>query len=329
MPQSDPSRTELPTQKRLDKARKEGNVPKSQEAGKTFVILMGVVGLWLYLGYIAENLKGVFRWYFTESSNLEVSKEMVIHLLRFSMFEIAKMVLPVLLALGFIAYTVTRIQVGPLWAPKVFEPKLGKLFNVVGGLQRMMLSTNTLIRLGKNLLMAGAIAVAPYIVIKSELSNIAPLFYQNAEGLAVYMLTTGAKMVVYALVPMLLITAGDIWYTRWDYQENLKMTKDEIKDERKQAEGDPKIKAKQRQKMMQFMAKRMMQEVPKADVVITNPTHYAVALKYDPMVAPAPICVAKGRGPHRLENQGSRPGEQSPHPREQAPWHGLCIKVWR
>ena len=158
----------------------------------------------------------------------------------------------------------------------------------------MLLDVGTLIRLGRSLLQAIVIGIAPYIVLKGEMDNIAPLFYQNAEGLAVYILETGAKMVIYALVPMLLIAAADLWYKKWDYIENLKMTKDEVKDERRQAEGDPQIKRKQRQKMMEVMARRMMQDVPKADVVITNPTHIAVALKYDALEAPAPICLAKG-----------------------------------
>jgi flagellar biosynthetic protein FlhB len=101
-------------------------------------------------------------------------------------------------------------------------------------------------------------------------------------------------MVTYALIPIVIIAIIDLIYTRWNYNEQLKMTKDEVKDERKQAEGDPKIKAMQQRKMMEFMAKRMMEQVPKADVVITNPTHLAVALSYNPLEAPAPMVLAKG-----------------------------------
>ncbi len=101
-------------------------------------------------------------------------------------------------------------------------------------------------------------------------------------------------MVAYTLMPMLVIAAADLWYTRFSYEENIKMTKQEVKDERKQAEGDPVVKAQQRKKMMEQMAKRMLQDVPKADVVITNPTHIAVALMYDALKAPAPVVLAKG-----------------------------------
>ncbi len=295
MPQQDPSRTEKPTQKRIDKARKDGNVAKSEDISKTAVILVGVVILFIYVGYIGEYMKELYRWFFSESASFVANKQNVYVVFQFVAIQIAKMVIPVMLALGLVAYGSNRVMVGKLWAPKVFKPKWGKLFNPMAGLKRLMLDVNTLIRLGKSLLQALAIGIAPYLVIKGELPNIAPLFYQNAEGLAVYILGTGAKMVFYALLPMLLIAAADFWYKKWDYSENLKMTKDEVKDERRQAEGDPQIKQKQRQKMMQVMARRMMQEVPKADVVVTNPTHYAVALKYDPLEAPAPVCLAKGK----------------------------------
>lgn len=294
MPQSDPSRTEDPTQKRIDKAREEGNVGKSEEVSKNLVILIGLVALWLYLGILGQHIKMLFHWFMDESCTLDVNKQNLYELFQFVSIEIAKMVMPILLALGLVAFIAVRTQVGPLWSPKVFNPKFDKIFNIAGGLQKIMLSMNTLVRLGKQLLQAVAIAVATYVVIKSELPNIPPLFYQTADGLVAYILEAASRMVIYALVPMLIIAAADLWYQKWDYKENLKMTKDEVKDEHRQVEGDPEIKQKQKQKMMEVMGRRMMQDVPKADVVITNPTHIAVALKYDPLETPAPVCLAKG-----------------------------------
>ena len=181
-----------------------------------------------------------------------------------------------------------------MWTTKVFKPKFDKVFNVLGGLKKFIINPQMFINLGKNILTAFAIGIAPYIVLSEEIHKVGPLFYTNAEGVAVYLLTTGSRMVVYALVPMLIIAIADTVYTRWNYEEQLKMTKDEIKDERKQAEGDPKVKAEQRKKMLKSMMLRMMQDVPKADVVVTNPTHVAIALQYDPLVAPAPLVLAKG-----------------------------------
>lgn len=294
MSQQDPSRTEQATDKRVHKAREQGNVSKSQEVAKALIILGGLMVMRFYLEYVGKDLVRIFRWFLREGLSLQPTEQNIYKLFIDCSVDIAIMTLPIIMSVGLVAYAANRYQVGELWTTKVFEFKLERVFNPMAGLQRMFLDVKTLVRLGRSLLQALAIGIAPYLVLKAELPNMLPLFYQNASGLAAYILLTSAKMVFYALIPMLIIAGVDWWYTRWDYGENLKMTKDEVKDERKQAEGDPLIKQKQRQKMLQAMARRMMKEVPKADVVITNPTHYAVALKYDPTIAPAPIVVAKG-----------------------------------
>jgi flagellar biosynthetic protein FlhB len=207
------------------------------------------------------------------------------------------MLIPYMLVIFIVVLVVQRIQVGPLWTTKVFVPKFSQFLNVIGGLQKLVMDPKTVVRLLKSLLSAAAIGVAPYIVLKSKFSLMPTLFYYNVDSIAAFILETGALMVFYALVPMLIIAVADLIYQRWDYEENLKMTKDEVKDERKQAEGDPQVKSEQRGKMMDMMSLRMMQQVPEADVVITNPTHLAIALAYDALKAPAPIVLAKGAGP--------------------------------
>ena len=172
--------------------------------------------------------------------------------------------------------------------------EFGNKFNLIAGLKRMLLSPETLIRMGKSVLLAFFIGLAPWIVIKSEMLNVLALYHFTAQGIATYMLTLAATMVKYALLPMIIIALVDAWYTRWSYNENLKMTKNEVKDERKQAEGDEKVKAKIRQKMMKMSMRHIAQEVPRADVIITNPTHIAVALRYDADEAPAPLVLAMG-----------------------------------
>jgi flagellar biosynthetic protein FlhB len=294
MPQSDPSRTEKPTPKRLNKARSEGNVPKSQDVSIAVTLLAGLVGLYIWLDNVALELMKIYRFFFTSAIlNFKAADTDVTAMLPWLTGELARMLLPIILFIGLASYIVTRAQVGKLWSPKVFKPKFSK-FNPVSGLKRMLLSLQTLIRLGKSLLKAIAIGSAAYLVLRDELPHLAGLYYTNAQSLASYILGMGLTMTVYALVPMLILAFVDLKYTRWDYIENLKMTKDEVKDELKQTEGDPKIKAAMKQKMLQMSRRRMLQDVPKADVVITNPTHYAVALLYDRTEAPAPVVVAKG-----------------------------------
>jgi flagellar biosynthetic protein FlhB len=294
MPQSDPSKTEKPTPKRINKARNEGNVPKSQDVSIAVTLLAGVIGLYFWLDNIAGDMLGIYRFFFSSAIlNFSGADTDVTAMLPWLSKELARMLLPIILFVGLVSYIATRAQVGKLWAPKVFKPKLSK-FNPVAGLKRMLFSVQTLIRLGKSLLKALAIGLAVYLVLEDELPRLMGLYYTNAQSLAAYILGMGMTMTIYALVPMLILAFIDLKYTRWEYIENLKMTKDEIKDEAKQAEGDPKVKAAMKEKMMQLSRRRMLQAVPKADVVITNPTHYAVALRYNQMEAPAPMVVAKG-----------------------------------
>ena len=290
----DPSKTEQATPRRISKARDEGNVKKSQEVTKVLTLICGVSGLFLWLRFIGNEMGLLFRHFFsTAIFTFNPVPSDVFALSVFIARELAFMVLPIILFIGFVAFVVLRVQVGKLWSTKVFKPKFEK-FNPINGLKRMFFSLDTWVRLGKSVLQAACIGIAPWLIIRSEMNKFSDLYYTDAAGLAAYILSTGYKMVLYALVPMIAIAVFDFFYSRWQYSENLKMTKDEVKDERKQMEGDPHIKSKQRQKMMQMMGRRMMHEVPKADVIITNPTHIAIAIRYNALEAPAPIVLAKG-----------------------------------
>ena len=295
MSQKDPSRTEHATPKRRRKARGEGSVPKSQELPKPIILLFGLIMLRLYLDTIRIEQENLMRWFFQEGFSFELTPASVYTLFQQCLYSIAIMVLPLMLVIAISAFIMVRLQVGKLWAPKVFKPKF-KMFNVVAGLKKLLISKQTFVRLAKSVFMAVAVAVGPYIVLKQALGEVIPLFYQTPAGIAAYVLSAGQTMFHYALVPMLIIGIADLLYTRWDYEENLKMTKSEVKDERKQAEGDPVIKNKQKRQMMAVMMRRMMQDVPKADVVITNPTHLAIAIRYNAQEAPAPVILAKGAG---------------------------------
>ncbi|ACS80648.1 flagellar biosynthesis protein FlhB [Maridesulfovibrio salexigens] len=290
----DPSKTEKATPKRIDKARKDGSVAKGEEMGKIMTLIAGVICLRAIMDMYYEQFYEIFQWFFTKGIFIDLDKQSVYQLFQWCSQKLALILLPLFLFIAFIAFLVLRLQVGKLWTTKVFKPKFSKMFNLVQGFKRLIFNVKTIIRLVKSLLFAIIVGIAPYIIIKNEVGNFLPLFYSSAHELAIYMLQIGYKMVTYTMLPMLVLALADLWYQRYNYQEEMKMTKDEVKDERKQAEGDPKIKQQQKQKMMAILQQRMMAEVPNADVVITNPTHYAIALKYDPMVAPAPLVLAKG-----------------------------------
>lgn len=292
--QKDPSRTEQATPKRKNKARQEGNAWKSQEVTKTLAVIGGTVGLYVWIHYIGKEMGTLIRHFMsTAILTFRAEPSEVMELFVFVVVELAKMVLPIILFIGLVVFIVLRVQVGKLWTTKVFKPKLSK-FNPINGIKRMMLSVDTLIRMAKSVFQAVCIGLAPWLVVKAEMTTFPTLYDTDAAGLVAYILSLGFKMVLWALIPMTALALFDFVYSRWSYSENLKMTKDEVKDERRQMEGDPRIKSKQRQKMMQMMARRMMQEVPKADVIITNPTHIAIAIRYNALEAPAPVVLAKG-----------------------------------
>ena len=289
----DPSKTEAATPKRIRDARNKGNVAKSQEVTKAVSILGGLIGLFICIGYISGEMLRLFRHFLSTGPTFAINEANMAQMGLWLSISLAKMLLPTLLIIAALVYISLRVQVGKLWTTKVFEFKLSK-FNPVNGLKRMFFSLQTFIRLGKSLLQALFIGLAPLIVLKKEMPRFPDLYHMDAFGVAIYILTISSKMVMYALVPMIAIAAADWWYTHWDYKENLKMTKSEVKDEHKQQEGDPLVKGQIRQKMMKMSSQRMMQQVPKADVVITNPMHIAVALRYNAMEAPAPVVVAMG-----------------------------------
>ncbi|WP_243359328.1 flagellar type III secretion system protein FlhB [Fundidesulfovibrio terrae] len=294
MAEREPGRTEKATGKRRSDARKKGSVPKSGELTKLAVLLAGMLAVRYSIDTYDRELREIFRWFLSSGMTVSITTTTVNNLLTDITWRMAKMLLPTLVILAGTSWLVLRLQVGKLWVLPWHNFSWGRMFNIMGGIKKLLIDPKTFVRLGKQIAQAAAIGVAPYLVLKHEFGNFMPLFYTNAQGLASYILANCMTMLWYTMVPMVLIAAADLWYTRWDYEENLKMTKNEVKDERRNVEGDPEIKQKQKQKMFAVMGKRMLKNVPKADVVITNPTHIAVALQYNPLLAPAPIVLAMG-----------------------------------
>ncbi|MBQ7456260.1 MAG: flagellar biosynthesis protein FlhB [Desulfovibrio sp.] len=293
--QSDPSKTEEATPKRKKKQRSEGNVPKSQELGKAVSLTGGLIILMLWIGPLHRAIQEVFSRFLDCTKVVQPTPQSMYNMAFDLSATIAYMIMPILLFLGILALIAQRLQVGKLWTTKVFKPKLQK-FNLIQGIKRLLISPQTILRVIKSLLFSIILAVIPGYIIYSEKDNFLYLYYETPEQIATYMLELGFLLAKWALLPIIAIAAFDVWQSRYAYNESIKMTKDEVKDEQKQAEGDPKIKSQQRQKMMKMAMKRMMNDVPKADVVVTNPTHLAIALRYNTKEAPAPVVIAKGAG---------------------------------
>ena len=289
----DPSKTERATPKRRNKLRKEGNVAKSQEFTKTCTLIVGFGSMYFYLPYAGKKLGQYWVECFNTLDENIITPTTAHAILWDFIVQLAIVCGPIVLCVALSAFIALRRQVGHLWTTKVFQFKWSR-FNIINGLKRVFFSVDTYVRLLKAVAIAVIIGYVPFMFIMGQTAVFSGLYYTNAHGLAAYLLSASAQMVKYTLIPIIAYALFDLWHSFYQYEENNKMTKDEVKDEMKQAFGDPVIKNKQKQKMFHFMQQRMMQSVPKADVVVTNPTHYAVALQYDPTVCPAPIVLAKG-----------------------------------
>ncbi len=289
-------KTEPATSKKLSDARSEGQVCKSRELDQA----LALVGLFLTLKVAVSFMGSTFLEVFSDIYNkipdteaaTELSTVAVMSYMQHAALLSLKLAGP-FFAVGFvIAFVSNLVQVKWKVSTKPLQPKLDK-FNPVNGFKRMF-SKDSLFELLKSIVKITMIAIIAYTSIRSHLQEIFLLYHislnQAIALVGSIVLDVGLKIaIVYCVVG-----AVDYLYQKHKFNEDMKMTKQEVKDEMKNSEGDPQIKSKQRQRMQEASRRRMMQDVPQADVVITNPTHYAVALKYDAGTGTAPILVAKG-----------------------------------
>lgn len=291
-------KTEEPTSKKLKDARKEGQVAKSKEVTRAFEMLAAFLMLRFLAQYIGSSFVGnmrnlysripEFTWLYAGHVQVQLFRALFIN----SLTRILLIVLPFLLVAYLVAFITNLLQVKWKVTTKPLKPKFNKL-NPVNGFKRIF-SPNSLVELLKSFLKLMLIGYVVYDYIKK---NVPPIFllYDISlnQGIALVgslVTNLGIRIAIYYM----LIAAVDYVYQKRKFRKDMKMTKQEVKDEYKNSEGDPKIKGKQRQRMMEASRRRMMANLPQADVVITNPTHFAVAIKYEPEVYDAPYVVAKG-----------------------------------
>lgn len=291
-------KTEPATSKRLTDARNEGKVAKSRELSSAVELIALFLVLKTFMSFISENFFQTFSVFYNKIPDVinesvgGISLKMISALLHEVLITMLKIMLP-FLAVGLIVSFVSGIvQVGWKVTTKPLEPKLSK-FNPINGFKRIF-SKDSLFELVKSIVKIVLIAVVAYQSIKGKQNELFILYdiplMQAIILCGNIILDTGLKISLVYLV----VGFADWIYQKHKFKEDMKMTKQEVKDEYKNTEGDPQIKGRQRQKMREVSQRRMMQDVPKADVVITNPTHLAVALKYDANEAKAPVVLAKG-----------------------------------
>ena len=288
-------KTEKATPKKLDDARKEGRVARSSDLINGFMLLLMFFVLKLFGGIMANLFLDSFVKYYNKASDISMEVfdvRQAVNLSNEIVIDIVIASLPVLIGSFVVALVGNIVQVGWKVTGKPLKPKLDRL-NPIGGLKRMF-SQEKVVELIKSILKVLAIALVAYNEVKDRWKFILNLydfeFMQAVLNIFDIVLDVGIKISVIFVI----IGLADFGYQKWKHLHDLRMSKQEVKDEMKQSEGDPQIKGQIRQKMREGARRRMMQDLPKADVVITNPTHFAVAVKYDKETAEAPYVLAKG-----------------------------------
>lgn len=288
--QSGGDKTESATPKRRADARKEGNVAKSQELTQSVMMLCASVFLAKYAPYLMKTLAGITRTILANCAKINISYDNLQSYGAWLIVSFFRIVAPFMAFIFVIAFLVTYCQVGNLVKEFKFDMKRLNPFKGLKG----VFSVKTVVKFVVDIIKLLIIGVFVVKATKTFLPEILNLTDVTVAQIVSFIGRMIYWMFLRVFFYMFLIALLDFAFQRWKYEEDLKMTKQEVKDEMKSREGDPQVKAKIRQIQMQMARQRMFSEIPEADVVITNPIHYAIAVKYDMQAMGAPRVVAKG-----------------------------------
>lgn len=286
-------KTEQATPRRREEARRKGQVFKSTDLNAAIIMVAGSAAVYLTYPYIIQSLQDFTSLYLLERAHEEFTIQYIYGLLLEVLFILAKIGLPIMAACFVAALLITYLQVGFVFSGEPLTPKLERL-NPVQGFQRIF-SKRALVELVKSLLKVAVTGWIVYTVIRKyyyvfprfvDMELIATL---QALGQIIF------EMAMKVGVVFVIIGVLDYLYQWFEHEKTLKMSKYDVKQEYKETEGDPLIRSRQRQIQREVAMRRMMAEVPKADVIITNPTHFAVALRYEVDIMDAPVVIAKGQ----------------------------------
>lgn len=291
--ESTEERTEPASPKKKQDARERGSVAKSVELNSAAVLVFGLLILYVGGASIAAKLSEVTTAVFKNLGSVEISTANVHNLFREAIFSYAVTVFPIVTGLMLVGLIVSIAQVGPLFTFKPIAPKFSKL-NPVSGLKRTMLSSRAVVELVKGVVKVGIVGIVAYNATGEVIADSTALADGEVAGILAFMAQAAVVIAVKVGLAFFLVAGADYAYQRYEHEKSLRMTKQEVKDEGKQMEGDPLIKGRIKTIQRQIAYRRMMHDVPKADVVITNPTHYAIAIKYEMGKMHAPRVVAKG-----------------------------------
>lgn len=286
-------KTEAPTPRRRQELRRKGQVVRSQDLGAAIVLLGGVIALRVFGGMIVGDAQEMMRSSFSGIDGGDLTSGSVMGGANGAMLQTLKLLLPIIAILPVVAVAATVAQTGLVLTMQPLAPKFERV-NPIQNARRIILSWQGLVSLLKGLAKFAFVGGIAALTLYGRRDEIAGLGQQGlSEGTAQFA-SIAFDVALRSTMALLFVAAADYAFQRWQYTRDARMTKQEVRDELRQTEGDPQTKARIR-RMRQSLLARMMQNVPQADVIVTNPTTYAVALKYDPVTMVAPKVVAKGQ----------------------------------
>jgi flagellar biosynthetic protein FlhB len=285
-------KTEEATPKRKRDAREEGNVANGKEINQAVTLLASFMLLYFFMQRIFFGIISEIRYYFTELIVGEMTVNNTFHVLIGAFYEMLLYILPLMLVTAAAGVLINFIQIGALFTAKPLVPDLKKIDPIKGA--KKIFSLRGFVELLKSLLKLAVITIIAYRFILNNIGTFQKSISQGLEESILMIASQISKMAFTIIAALIVMGIIDLLYQRWQHNKDLKMSKYEVKQERKEMEGDPMVLQKRKQRQREMSMNRMMSAVQDADVVITNPTHIAVALKYDLEEMDAPLVVAKG-----------------------------------
>lgn len=292
----DEGRTEEPTEYKKRRARDEGKVVKTQELPSALVLLFGFFLIFLISKSIFKNMLQMMEYFLTLIPDVVNSGENVIFLLKPVLPILIKIIAPILGIVFIAAFIGNVIQVGFRFSTKPIQPDLSKINpNPIRFFTKVLFSKQTVMNLGKSVFKIAVIGIVAFFLVRKDIYGIMRTIDMGVLQAMRLCFSITFKLIVVVSGILIILSIPDYFFQRRQHIESLKMTRQELKEERKLLEGDPLLRARMKERQRDYARRRMMQQVPEADVVITNPVHYAIALKYEPLMMGAPVCVAKGQ----------------------------------
>ncbi|AGB40645.1 flagellar biosynthetic protein FlhB [Halobacteroides halobius DSM 5150] len=289
----DEEKTEDPTPKRRQEARKEGQVAQSKELNSALTLLFSFIIFYFTMSKmikeIIEFLTKVYTQYFTMQLSAHNFHTLFIEI----MFFILKLVAPIMIGVAAIGVLAIYLQIGFLFTTKPLKPSFSKL-NPIEGFKQLF-SKRSVVELIKSLFKIGVIGYICYITIAGIVPELVLLTQGGVEIALNLLADTAYSLGMRVSAAFIILGIADLFYQKWEHTQQLKMSKKEVEDEQKEQDGNPEVKSERQKRQQEMAQSRMMQDVPDADVVITNPTHIAVALKFDIETMEAPVVVAMGQ----------------------------------